>query len=300
MIENSLLEDGELLSPKNDFLFKYIFADPNNKDILEDFLKSILTIPEQEYKKITIVDPNLLRRHKKGKLGILDIRVETTSGYAIDIELQIEPFMGMEQRVIWYNSKLLAEQAIKGQKYHTLKKVISVVITNYLLRPKDEGYHNIFHLMNTVTKKSFCDILEIVTLELPKVAMRDNIRRNPREEKLIRWLRFFKAKTREEYMTIAKGYPLIWRAFELVAQASGNEKQRKLYQQRERDWMDYQLRMSGAYTEGEQRANEKWQSVVAEKDAKWQGVVAEKDTALAEKDAENEKLRQMLAELQSK
>jgi hypothetical protein len=33
---------------------------------------------------------------------------------------------------------------------------------------------------------------------------------------------------------------------------------------------------------------------------KWQSVVAEKDTALAEKDAENERLRKLLAELQGK
>ena len=34
--------------------------------------------------------------------------------------------------------------------------------------------------------------------------------------------------------------------------------------------------------------------------AKWQGVVAEKDAALANKDAENERLRQELAELRAR
>jgi predicted transposase/invertase (TIGR01784 family) len=187
----------------------------------------------------------------------------------------------MEQRILWYTTKLLSEQPVKKQKYHTIKKAISIVITDYPLCPKDEGYHNVFRFLNDVSMRNFGDILEVHTLELPKVAMNDNITRSPREQKLIQWLRFFKAKTQEEYMTLTKGYPLLYKAFELVAQASGNENKRKQYQQRERDWMDYQLRMSSAYSEGEQQEREKWQTVVAEKEA------------------ENEKLRKQLSELRS-
>ncbi|MDR2897223.1 MAG: Rpn family recombination-promoting nuclease/putative transposase, partial [Spirochaetaceae bacterium] len=128
MIETKL-QDKELLSPKNDFLFKFIFANPKNRNILKDFLMSVLNIPEEEYKTITIVDPNLLRKHKDAKLGILDVRIETTSGISINIELQVDPFTGMEQRILWYTTKLLSEQPVKKQKYHTIKKTISIVIT---------------------------------------------------------------------------------------------------------------------------------------------------------------------------
>jgi predicted transposase/invertase (TIGR01784 family) len=83
-MEECTMTNEILLSPKNDFLFKRIFADPRNKEILADFLKSVLTIPEQEYKKITLVDPHLLRRYKQSKLGILDVRLETYSGHSID------------------------------------------------------------------------------------------------------------------------------------------------------------------------------------------------------------------------
>ncbi|MDR2833296.1 MAG: Rpn family recombination-promoting nuclease/putative transposase, partial [Streptococcaceae bacterium] len=47
----------KLLSVTNDFVFKMIFGDQRNVDILTDFLKSVLDIPVDEYDYIKIVDP---------------------------------------------------------------------------------------------------------------------------------------------------------------------------------------------------------------------------------------------------
>ena len=46
-----------LLPVTSDFVFKLIFGDQRNVDILTGFLKSVLDIPESEYDHITIVDP---------------------------------------------------------------------------------------------------------------------------------------------------------------------------------------------------------------------------------------------------
>jgi hypothetical protein len=54
--------------------------------------------------------------------------------------------------------------------------------------------------------------------------------------------------------------------------------------------------LGNAERRGERRADAKWESVVAEKDA----ALANKDAALANKDAENERLRQELAELRAR
>jgi hypothetical protein len=37
-----------ILSPKNDFVFKLIFGDQRNTDILADFLKAALKLPAEE------------------------------------------------------------------------------------------------------------------------------------------------------------------------------------------------------------------------------------------------------------
>jgi len=57
-----IMNHGKPLLPvKSDFVFKLIFGDQRNVDILADFLKSVLDIPEAEYEKLTIVDPHVKR-----------------------------------------------------------------------------------------------------------------------------------------------------------------------------------------------------------------------------------------------
>jgi predicted transposase/invertase (TIGR01784 family) len=249
-MEECTMTNETLLSPKNDFLFKRIFADPKNKDILEDFLKSVLTIPEKEYKKITLADPHLLRRYKQSKLGILDVRLETLSGHAIDIEIQVKPFQGMENRIAWYNAKLYSEQPVKGDSYHGMKKAISIVICDYVIRPGDDVYHDIIHLQSSLTRWKFCDTMEIHVLELPKVKAKQRFSGDHREEKLIQWLRFFKAETRRDYMVLAKENPILNRAFKIIVDASGNERLRRLYDRREKALTDMWFIKSGAFNAG--------------------------------------------------
>jgi len=61
-----------------------------------------------------------------------------------------------------------------------------------------------------------------------------------------------------------------------------------LYEMREMGLSDYTSGINYARQEGEKTEREKWQ-----------GVVADKDAALAHKDAENEELRTQLAELRA-
>ena len=53
-----------LLPVKSDFVFKLIFGDQRNADVLAGFLKSVLDIPDSEYDRLTIVDPQLRRSQR--------------------------------------------------------------------------------------------------------------------------------------------------------------------------------------------------------------------------------------------
>jgi hypothetical protein len=48
-----------LLSPKSDIVFKLIFGDQRNADVLAAFLQAVLDLPAEEYEKIAVVDPHL-------------------------------------------------------------------------------------------------------------------------------------------------------------------------------------------------------------------------------------------------
>ena len=73
----------------NDAIFKMIFGDGRDIDILTDFLKATLDLPAEDYEEVTLVDPHLARESLEDKLGILDIKVKTRTGKRIDVEIQL-------------------------------------------------------------------------------------------------------------------------------------------------------------------------------------------------------------------
>ncbi|SHH89739.1 Rpn family recombination-promoting nuclease/putative transposase [Clostridium intestinale] len=58
-----------------------------NKDILIDFLNSILKTPQSELEDIELINTELLREFSEERKGILDVRARTKSGEQIDIEI---------------------------------------------------------------------------------------------------------------------------------------------------------------------------------------------------------------------
>ena len=80
----------QYLSPKSNFIFKQIFGDQRNADILGGFLQAVLDLPAEEYDHLTIVDPHLMPGRESEKLSILDVRLHTKSGNAIDVEIQVD------------------------------------------------------------------------------------------------------------------------------------------------------------------------------------------------------------------
>ena len=85
------------LLPTNDFIFKKIFG--GNLSILQDFLKAVLDLPPEEYKELEVLDPNLDREFIEDKLGVLDVKVTTSTGQTVNIEVQVKP-----QRSIYASS----------------------------------------------------------------------------------------------------------------------------------------------------------------------------------------------------
>ncbi|MFZ3129722.1 MAG: PD-(D/E)XK nuclease family transposase [Desulfosporosinus sp.] len=80
-------DDRFLMSPKVDFVFKLIFGDEKNKDLLVAFLSAVLGVPAEDFEGIEIINNELLREFAEDRKGILDVRVKTKQGKQIDIEI---------------------------------------------------------------------------------------------------------------------------------------------------------------------------------------------------------------------
>jgi len=61
VVRKEILDDGFIMSPKNDFVFKLLFGDEKNKDLLIELLNSILKMPHDELEDIELINKELLR-----------------------------------------------------------------------------------------------------------------------------------------------------------------------------------------------------------------------------------------------
>ena len=228
------------LSPKSDVIFKLLFGDTRSIDLLTDFLKSVLRLPNDEYDEVTIVDPHLLREFEADKLGILDVKVKTKTKKIIDIEIQILPSPQLKQRVIFYSSKMVTEQVGIGENYQKIKRVISIIITDYLLIPGSQKYHHRFVLYDPEAGIEFTDIIEVNTLEIPKLPEIED------GTQLWNWLKFLSAERKEDLDMIAEKSPQVKKAVVRLMELSNDERTRLLYESRQKMEWDNQAREQGA------------------------------------------------------
>lgn len=70
---SATVNDGFIMSPKNDFAFKLLFGDEKNKDLLIAFLDAILGMPHDELENIELINTELLREFAEDRKGILDV-----------------------------------------------------------------------------------------------------------------------------------------------------------------------------------------------------------------------------------
>ena len=234
----------KLLSPKNDEVFKSIFGDKRNSGVLAGFLQSVIDLPPEDYKNVTVLDPHLRRRDVDDKLAILDVKVQTHSGKTIDIEIQLCNQDGLRERIVYYTSKMITEQIHAGEPYKNIKKVITIVITDFVLIEDSSARHNCYRLHDARTGSTFSDIEEIHTLELPKAAGDDEC------EELKCWLRFFKAEDEEEYMHLALQNESIGQAVAILRELSEDKQTRMRAEAREKGRRDQEAREDFVFEKG--------------------------------------------------
>jgi predicted transposase/invertase (TIGR01784 family) len=260
--------ERKFLSPTNDFVFKNIFAD--NRDILGDFLKAVLDLPDEEYQGLTVVDPHRRWESIEDKYGVLDLKIMTKSQKTIELELQVTAQPSIWQRIQYYTAKMLVEQATGGDCRIT--GVISILIADFVLLEGNDICHNRFRLYDEKTAAAFPGYLEINILEIPKVRGEDGSR-------LGAWLKFFAARTEEEFMKASQNNPAIARAWGIIKTLSEDEESRLLAESREKGRRDFEDRFNGACREGEQKGR----LAVAQKllRNKWPPEVVAENTGLA-------------------
>lgn len=247
MIETSGFDDDFIMSPKVDFVFKLIFGDEKNKDVLAAFLSAALNQSKEEFTEIEFLNTELLREFKEDKKGILDIRVKTKKNEHIDIEIQILPTEFMAERTLFYWSKMYNSQINPGETYDKLKKCITINIIDFEKIPLDK-IHTRFHIIEDDTLYKLTDVLEIHFLELPKLSKLDKLK--DIDDPILEWLEFIDAKSKEGMEILAEKNENIKTAYEILQRVSKSKEARMAYEARQADIMDQLTREKSAEEKG--------------------------------------------------
>ena len=218
MVKNEETKKKSMLSPKKDIVFQVLFGEEGSEEITQDFLETILN------KKITDVDlsknPILRRTKTLDKLGILDVMVEIDNKEYCDIEMQVANQEYIIERLLYYWAKTFARSINKGQDYNSLKKTISILITDFEIKSLKEL--NCFTKWKIIEEenrqKILTEYMEIYIIMLPKMNEKDL-----KNDKLLEWLKFLENPESGEVRNIMKENVAIKKAHDKLEEMSNDE-----------------------------------------------------------------------------
>ncbi|KEZ50895.1 Rpn family recombination-promoting nuclease/putative transposase [Metabacillus indicus] len=233
------------LKPLNDFVFKKLFGENKDKDILIGFINAVLDI---EVEDLYIVEEKLDKDKIDDKQGILDIKAICHSGEKINIEVQLVNEHNMIERTLFYWAKLYAEDFKAAEKYSDLNRTITINLLGFTLLDEIESFHSIHKISDTKTGKTLTELLELHFIEMPKFSSITPDVHNS----LHRWLLFLREdknnqQNLEEVFILDQ---LVAKAEDKLRRLSADEETIRLYQLREKYLSDQKTQMDGARKAG--------------------------------------------------
>ena len=164
------------LNPFTDFGFKKLFGEEVNKDLLIDFLNTLL-VGEQQIKDLTYLKNEHLSSNYNARKGIFDLYCENEKGEKFIVEIQKAKQDFFKDRSVYYSTFPIQEQAKLGKCNFELKAVYTIGILNFIFEDHKSEPDKLMHKikLSDIEKKTvFYDKLTYIYLELPKFIKEEN------------------------------------------------------------------------------------------------------------------------------
>ncbi len=189
------------LSLTVDYAFKNVFGDERHIESLKYLLYTILGYSKDAFEEIRIVNTEQTREYDEGKELRLDIIAKLKSGENINIEMQMDNLRSNMKRFLLYWATFYSRQLKRGERYDKLKKTISINLLNYELSDSNK-LHSIYHIREDETGRILTDMLEMHTIELPKLHDAKAIEQE--SDEFIRLMKFISSEDEKERIMLSK------------------------------------------------------------------------------------------------
>lgn len=234
----------DIVKAKLDIIFKKIFSDTENTDLLQALLSSLLDIPKDSIHNIVIENSEVLPLNINEKFVRIDLHIQVDDRL-VDVEMQINNEPGYRERALYYWSRLYGSDLHESERYDKIRQCISISIMNFNLFKCPE-YHSSFKLREDSRGELLTDKCVLHFFELKKINKKIN-KDNPMEL----WLQLINAETEEELDMLNNTQNReIQKAVMVIKKLSADEKLREEARLREKAMRDEANAILGSREEG--------------------------------------------------
>ena len=234
---------ADIISASHDVVFKALFV--RHRDILRAFIRDMLDLPLTDDDEVIVLNPEEIPNYAEGKLSRLDIHVNMANR-KFNIEMQSTKKGFSIERVLYYWSKMYADDLDSGKKYESLEQTYSINVLGFNYFDCKE-YNSSYSIMENTRYEQLTDKLSIHIFELPKV---------PKEmiigDKKQKWMELIKADSEEalEMVRTTTENPAIKKGIDAVYELSADTILREAIRQRDKAIHDYENDIATAKDEG--------------------------------------------------
>ena len=158
---------ARFINPFTDVGFKRIFGQEINKDLLIDFLNSLLA-GEKHIMDIRFLDKELLGNTVEDRSCIYDVYCTNQDGEQFIVEMQNRSQQNFRERALFYLSQAIARQGERGAAWRfELKAVYGIFFMNFRLDSMADKLRTDVVLADRDTHEQFTDKIRYVFLQLP-------------------------------------------------------------------------------------------------------------------------------------
>ena len=240
----------QLLDPKVDFVFKKIFGNEKHPKILISFLNAVIK-PENKIVSVKLKDTEITKDNLDDKFSRLDVKAITSNNEHINIEIQLKNEYNMIKRSLYYWSRMYSEQLGEGDNYNHLSRTICINILKFKYLKTDK-FHTSYRLKEVETNEELTDVQEIHFIEIPKLPKHTDIK-----DMLTGWVEFLRDPNSEETLELELSVEEIQEAKKELIRLSNDDKEREMYERREKANKDRTSALEKALSDGIEKGEKK-------------------------------------------
>jgi len=266
---------------RHDTLFKMLFV--KYPELLKRLVAVLISIKYESIEQFAVINPEISPETLGDKFCRLDINM-IVNGQRTDLEVQVENEGDYPDRSLYYWARQYSTALGEGGKFRDLPRTVIINII-YFKQFECKEFHSQFEALEITRHTRLTDKFCMHYFELPKLNKKIKT-----DDNLMLWLAFFNAKTEEDLAKIEKmEAPVMKEAISAYRHVVATNEFKEIERLRSLARHNEASALYNAEQRGEKRGAQRGAKAEREK---WQDVVADKDAALAEQAA-------LIAELQT-